>query len=458
MRLPFPPALVACLAVVLPVGAAGVKTPAADKARANPALETLIARLGDNSYRVRQAAQKALARMGTDVLPALLKARKTRTDLEIVRRLELLIPALERAAMLQPRLVTLRLSKRPLADVVAEITRQTGYVIDLDNNNPNNQLYSFNFEKVPFWQALDRVCKEANVALYPYYYGNGVERLRLYSYGSSPGPFVGYTETFRLVATGFNYGRSVTFGGVQQKEQPFPRSEYLNLNLSVHAEPKLPFLAVYNPVITHGYDDKKRSLVPRATGVVHYYDQSQHSPYGNGTRTYHASLSLNLVRPSRDSKVARLVRGEIPVLVLSKAIPVIVVANPLAVKKQKFKGGKTEIEIEQVTANNGWANGKAYQFRMTVKEETSQTQHDYAWTNSLQHRLVLEDARGQRYVPWGSSFSNRAPRQVQGDMTFRPPDPAPNQPAVGPPVKLTFNEWVTARHQIKFEFKDLPLP
>jgi hypothetical protein len=442
-----------CLALALRGEAAGVGgSGPAEKAAPKPTAEQLIERLGHRSYRVRTAAEKALAEMGADVLPALVKARRSITDVEVVRRLDGLIPALERTALLQPKRVTLHLDNKPIQAVLAEFTRQTGYAIDLDNNNANNGSFSFHFDKLPFWQALDKVCQQTRMTIYPYYYGSNNDRLRLYPYGTPPGPFVSYYETFRLVANGFHYNRSVNFSGsFTGPEKNVNRSEYLNFNFSISSEPKLPFLLVSAPVVTEAFDEMKRSMAPQIVNPTSYHHDSK---YGSGSRTYSTSLSVALVRPSRDSKTAKLIRGEIPVVLLSRQKPEITVEKPLAVKKTKFKGGVSEIEIEDVTEANNWNNGKTYQVKMALKEETDLKGHDYAWQQSLQYRLELLDEKGTKYLVWSNSLYNRGPRQAQGTIMFRPPDNV----AIGPPVKLVYNQWVPMGHRIKFEFRDLPLP
>jgi hypothetical protein len=442
-----------CLGLALTVRGAGGKVKNSAEKVASPAVERLIGRLGDRNYRVRNAAQRRLAGMGVEILPLLLKARKGRGDLEVIRRLDDLIPNLERVALLQPKLVTLHLEKKPLQDVVNEIARQTGYGIDIQNNF-NNQAYTFHFDRLPFWEALDRVAREAHLSVYPHYYGNGGDRIQLNTWGNPPAPHIAYTQTFRLVPNNMQYYRNVNYNGSFTDKADHPqRTETLTLTFTVHTEPKLPFLTVGQAVVTQAHDEMKRSMAPATTNTT-FYSGPVYINYGNG-RTFAQSVNLALVRPHRDSKFAKVIRGELPVTLLSKQMPEIVIDNPAAVKNKKFRSSKTEIDIEQVTVNN-WNNGKMYQFQMTVKEQAEMVNGnwDYSWGNSLQHRLELYDAKGTKYLVWSSSLWNRGPRLAGGMIQFRPPDNG----QVGPPVKLVFNRWVSLPHKIKFEFKDLPMP
>jgi hypothetical protein len=449
-------AVLGSLALALVVGAAGdKKNGPPNKAKSNQAVEQLIDQLGHRKYRTRQAAQKALAKVGIDALPLLLKARKTRTDLEVIRRLDHVIPSMERVAMLMPRTVTLHLDNKSVREVLDEITRQTGYQLDLQNFNPNNQTYKFNFDKVPFWQAVDKVCDKTGLSVYQYsYYGGSNDRIQLTSYGTKPGPFVQYAETFRLVPTGMHYSRSVNYGG-DRKQPAHSRSEYMNLQFMIFTEPKLPFIQVFSPIITEAYDENKKPMFIKTAVADPFQNPGYY--YGN-SRFLSNSQSVNLIRPSRDSKVAKVIRGEIPVMVLSKEQELLVVNKPLEVKKKKFKGPSAEMEVEEVAQANNWGNNKAYTVKLNLKEDSDNPNMDYNWQYSLQHRLALVDAKGNKYLHSGTSLHNpggRGGRFVQGSVTFYAPN---NGVAIGDPVKLIYYKWITEQHRIKFEFKDLPLP
>ncbi len=458
-------AAVLCLGIVIAVQGAGEKgkgkSPApkpvpAVKSELTRTVEILVQDLGNRKYRTREHAQKKLAKYDTEVLSILLQARKKTKDLEVIRRLDELIPNLERSALLKPTLVTLHVDKKPFRDVLAALSKETGYGIDMDNN-ANNGVFTFHFDKKPFWEVLDKVSKEAKLSIYPYhYYGSSSDRIRLVSYGNPPGPHVRYQGSFRFVPTGFNYQRNINFtGSYYNKEGTQQRSESLTLSFTINAELKLPFLQVGQAVVKAGFDEKKRSMAPKVnTTTSMYYDRSMHSEFGNGQRSFTHSLSVNLTRPSRDSKTAKFIQGEIPVLLLSKQTPEIVIDNIINVKKRKFQGRRTTIDIDQVTAGNNWGNGMMYTIQMSVKEDSNAPNNDYAWANSLQNRLELMDAKGNKYWVWNSNLWNRGARFANGSIMFRPPDGV----QIGPPVKLVYNQWTSMQHTLKFEFKDLPLP
>jgi hypothetical protein len=442
---------------ILPAESAGVKkTSSADKGELKKTVEQLITELGDKRFKVRQKAQNRLSKMGVEALPYIVKARKSTRDLEVVWRLDRVIPAMERAAMLLPRTVTLRLENKSLRDVITEISRQTGYQIDLNANIFANKNYKFHFEKMPFWQALDKVCEASGLSIYQYsHYGSGGnDRIQLTTYGSKPSPLAQYTETFRLVPAGIHYYRNINYGTGPTKADPHSRSESMNLNFLIYTEPKLPFVQVLSPVVKEAYDENKKPMAPKVVNSP--YPSYGRGSYYSNSRFLNTSTSVNLIRPSRDSKMAKLVRGEIPVVVLSKEQEEVRVDKPVGVKKKKFKGRRAEMEIEEVTKANNWGNGNFYTIKMNIREDSDNPNYDYSWRDSLQYRLCLEDAKGNKYQVWSNSLWNtggRGGRYAQGSITYRAPD---NN--TGEPVKFVYYRWVTEQHRIKFEFKDLPLP
>jgi hypothetical protein len=427
------------------------------KTVAKASVRQLVERLADRNYKVRKAAQQELLKLDSDAeIAALQKIYKTCKDLEVVRRLDLVLPSLEKTALLRPKRVTLNMDKRTLQEVVAEIRKQTGYSITLDNSF-NTTKYSFKFDKAPFWKVIDEVCRQGKMSIYPYYYGNYNDSLRLYGYGTPPGPHVSYSQAFRYLAGSFNYQRNISFTGSPYSKTPTTNqlTDSLTFYFTVHTEPKVPFLQVMNPVVTEAYDEKNRPMaIKTVTPTPPYYRGPTYSKYGSGYRTFTHSTSVPLKRPARDSKFAKLIKGEIPVMLLSQQKPEIVIKNIAGVKKQTFKGRRSEIEVTQVTEQNAFGNGKMYTVNMTVKEDGGTNNYDYYWSQSLQYRLEMVDAKGHKYGVWSSNLYNRGGRTATGSITFRPDGTT----QVGPPVKLTFYRWVPINYKIKFEFKDLPLP
>jgi hypothetical protein len=75
--------------------------------------------------------------------------------------------------------------------------------------------------------------------------------------------------------------------------------------------------------------------------------------------------------------------------------------------------------------------------------------------------MELVDEKGNKYFCYGPTVHNNNGAAMQLVVQFGAEDrrtgrPAPNK--LGPPTKLTITEWQTTTHEVKFEFKDIPLP
>src|SRR5207248_181310 len=117
-------------ALALTLGAGLAATAADAPPGPPPATERLIEQLGSPDYKSRAAATRMLEARGEPALPALRQAQN-HPDLEVRQRLTALIAALERAALLAPKRVTLHVEQRPLPEAMAELAKQTGYRLDL---------------------------------------------------------------------------------------------------------------------------------------------------------------------------------------------------------------------------------------------------------------------------------------------------------------------------------------
>ena len=115
-----------------------------------PSAEKLIEQLGSKEFAERERAKRLLQARGPSVLPALRQAlADPALDLEVRRRIEQLIPPLEAAAALEPKRVTLKAGKKPLAAVLKEIDRQTGFKVLAGDDEMEFPLHDA-LDKIPF--------------------------------------------------------------------------------------------------------------------------------------------------------------------------------------------------------------------------------------------------------------------------------------------------------------------
>jgi hypothetical protein len=417
-----------------------------DEAQATPTVEQLINQLGSRDFRVREAANKTLAGRGMAVLPALQRARKHK-DPEVRRRVEALASPLEAAALVAPKRVTLHLKDRPVREAVLEIAKQTGYKIELwpearFNGDREKRLYSFDLDRLPFWEALDRVAAAGGLVLQQMW---GSDAIRL-QFEDSHEQFVYQAGMFRVAAQSFHYNRNLQFGVMPRNgpmQQP-QHNESLTLNFQIAGEPSMPLLGVGQAKVTEAVDDQNNSLVPPVDGM----NQFAHYVNYGFNRGFSLPGNLGLAGPGRTARKVKLLRGAVPVTLLREQKPLITIEPILKAKGKKFKAGNTEMTVEDVTK----VNDANYQIKMRVSESSPATAGDYTWANSLSQRMELLDAKGARYQSWGygGSFGQN---EVNGTFNF-----GNNGNPIGAPVKLVYHQWVTLQHHVVFEFRDLPLP
>ncbi len=297
-----------------------------------PAIDTLITQLGDKSFRVRQAAGRALEERGDEALPALREA-SSHTDEEIRRRAEVLTERIERVVLLKARRVTIAMKDRSIEDVVKEISRQTGYTLQYQGGQPRR--LTIDMENVTYWQALEKVCNDA--ALSP---GFDDQQGLVYLYQQDTiSPYTYHTGPFRVVAQNFNYNRYVNLANIPRNPNPNNQFDHManNLHFSflIQSEPKVPLLSVGAPRLTKAEDENGVSLLARLDEnqqvQAQYYD-------GNGMyRNFQHSTAVVMAKPAKDATQAKIIKGRVTVTLLSGSKPDVVIEK-LAAGKKKFTG------------------------------------------------------------------------------------------------------------------------
>lgn len=414
--------------------------PAADNPASTTA-EKLIEQLGSPDFKIREAAGRALAARGDEVLPALRKA-VNHPDAEVRQRLANLITDIEHNTLLAPRRITMKVTNTPLREAIAELSKQSGYKIELQGAG-NQVLVSLNVVNVPFWEAFDKLCVQGGLILQQHY--DAAQGLVLISQDSIV-PFVDYRGVFRLSAGNFHYNRSLNFATLPRKQIGLgQRTEQLSFGFSVVGEPKLPLLSVGQPRLTLVVDDQDQSLVPSPVGRG--YETYYGGYYGNRNLVWNTQVQL--AGPSPGARQVKILRGMVPVTLLAEQKPEIVIDNIATVKNKKFEGKEVSLDIEELKEGPG----KTIQLMLTARRASKDNQYDYTWTNSLQQRIELRDDKGNKFQSNGFNWNTGTPTSVQGTFMFSDPTGK-----IGKPAKLTYYGWVTVQHQIEFEFRDLPLP
>ena len=133
-----------------------------------PAISEMIKSLGDSSFEVREKAEKDLGLAGEPALEQLRKERKSE-DPEIRRRVEALIKKIEMESdnkkLIDPKKITMKHSDAPVTDVIADLVKQSGYRIILEDKSRalETKKISVELKGVPFWEALETISMKANL-------------------------------------------------------------------------------------------------------------------------------------------------------------------------------------------------------------------------------------------------------------------------------------------------------
>ncbi|HLJ96049.1 MAG TPA: hypothetical protein VKU02_22935 [Gemmataceae bacterium] len=432
---------------LLPLSRADAPPP---KPPAPPRIESLIGQLADQDFRRRAAATRALAALGTEALPALQQAR-SHPDPEVRRRLDELIPPMERMLALAPKQITLHMTNRPIREIFGELSKQTGYKFAGLENQPgeqNKQVYTFDFDGVPFWQAMDQVCEAGGFVLQQNYQSD--DSLRLFYQPDSYVPFVSYDGAFKVIPTGFNYSRSNHFAQIMRNRPDQQRFESLHVNLTLAVEPKLPILRVGSVRLSMAEDEERHSMLPAGTETANGMWAGRHSYYGGGYRSYVQQTQALLILPSRTSRTVRILKGVIPVTLLADQKPAVITDRILAAKGKKFTSGAATFIIEDVSE----LAGKQHQIKISVTEDSKDSPNDWTRIQSLQQRIELQDEKGNKEQFYFNSIGSNGINSAQYTLTVGPNDNA----KIGPPARLVYYSWILMEHEVPFELKDLPLP
>jgi hypothetical protein len=147
---------------------APASAPAAPAAEPTPTPSELVARLGSQEYREREAAVAALERAGAAALPALRAAVKS-SDPEVRQRASALLLKAQRAAdsadKLAPKKIALNYKDTPLGTALNDLKARTGLNIVIDTNRIADPLRKVTCVtgEVPVWEALERFCVAAGL-------------------------------------------------------------------------------------------------------------------------------------------------------------------------------------------------------------------------------------------------------------------------------------------------------
>lgn len=434
--------------------AASPSKQSAPEIKIDPMVEQLVKDLGADDYRTREKAGRELAAKGEKILPSLRTALSSAENPEVRRRLLVIVRRMDYDRLVSPKLVTMSLKGKTVRDAFAEIGKQTGYKIEYNGNRSASELkQNFEFDKAPFWQAVDKVAGVAGCSIFNDY--NSEDGTIQIMNQDTINPYVAYAGPYRIIAISINSNKDLQLANLNRRVGGLQRQESLNLNVQILSEPKNPMLGVTKVELISGVDDLGGALTaPRGP------NQNQVNYYNNGmSRGHNVGGNLALSRADKTATAIKTLKAKAGIILLSGTIPEIVVNNPLKVEKKTFTGRTLEIDFGSFAED---ANNKGhYSLDVTMKklgQDDPNGQQDFNWMNSAWQKIEVLDAAGNRYQCFGPNSINNNGLTIQVTMVFGPENRRGQTSKVGPPAKVLVNEWLTVVHEVTFDFKDIPLP
>jgi hypothetical protein len=401
---------------ILSIGAilaAGAAASCAEPPRPDE-VKRLIDQLDADTRAERQAAEKALLKLGPELLPLLpppdlLQSPAVR---ETVVRLRVELERRKAIASVRASRVTLSATKSPLRDVLAEIAKQTDNRLEV-KNVPQKLLerrVNVSFSRTPYWRAVDQLCELAGLRLVsrPAAKGPALESAPKHE----PGPRT-LSGAFRVAV-------------VKATTRPIfgdPAHKMLRVGLQVACEPRLRplFLKVAGDGI-EATTSGGEMIPPRNP------DAQLELPLGGGGHLVEFQIDYKVPAARRPAKIdlAGKFHMETAAGVERIAFPVASKASGVA----RRRGGVT-VTVTDVTAEKS-DNGKYdYVVGARVGYDTGGPAFESHRTWILHNRVHLESDTGEKY-----ELNGRFETRLQADgavaLSYRFPNIA------SPPDKTKF--------------------
>lgn len=401
-------------------------------------------RLGSPLFHEREAASRDLLKLGPVALKGIRALSQSTEDPEVRRRLELIAARLERNQLTSPTRVTLHAKSLSAKDALNAISRQTGYKIQVNGVGNEARKFDFDFDQMPFWQAVDTVANMAGLSINPQD-NNGT--LGVY-YSNTYNPYTAYVGPFKIVATNINANQNLQLAGLPRNTPSTRANDYLAINFQIYAEPKVPIVGIGQVIPVKVTDENGNSLMPRENNQRH---RSHYSPARPNYRSFNQSASVTLSRFDRDTRTVREFRGKMPVLILTETKPEITITGLLAAKEHKATAANIEVTMTNIAEVNGGAELTA-----TFSRKNGDP-NDYSWNNTITQRISVTDADGNVFGLNSIDYLNQNPNSCTIKFQFQP-NGVPVKGKFGKPTKFVLTEWVTELTELDFSVQEIPLP
>ncbi len=436
----------------------------------------LIEQLGAVRYADREAAARALEKLGREAIPVLELARESR-DMEIRTRGAALLQKIEGSLLTTPTAVWLNFKDIPLVEAVQTLSRQTGMKIALVPENlprwEQDHLTLQETEPLPFWKAIDRLAAAASLQaeLEPQGIAARIQpavvltdRIRRPVYPTSDhGPF-------RISLVKLEFQRSLEFaptlrfranpaqppGGPAARPAftpPQPRpitNDQFSVQFQITAEPRMSISQSGAVQILEASDNLGNSLRMLNPGSQ-IFRTSGELLGGACSSVLHLGAALN--RPEHPGRTIKVLRGSVPLRITARHPGPLIV--PLAASTGKTaENGDLHLQVHEIRFD---PNTHQRQIDLTIRESRSggiPTADEEpvvdlgARFDPHQQNIEILDAHGQ-LVPWFQTTtdleSSRITLSLPGSVRTEPKE-------------LRYYRLSETSINVPFSFSNVPMP
>jgi hypothetical protein len=399
-------------------------------------VRALVRQLDAPQKAVRDEAEQSIVALGPSALAALPNAKST-DSAELTLRVNRVRLALLRAkaeSNLHGSHVTLQVTKAPLADVLAEFSRQTGdKLIDYRRQfgqQVDDLHVTLDLNEVPFWAALDRLLDAAGLEVYYFAQEDGLALVLRGpdGVGRSPAPPTAAAGAFRTQVRRLTTTRAF--------DEP---AAELQLELEIAWEPRLrPMFFTAAMAKVQALDATGARLPAGNPDLV-----LEIPPQGRAAKI---ELKLHVAAPPRASTTLKRLVGSVDVL-LPADQHTFRFENLTDGKRQEQRAAAATVSLDSVRTR-----GEVLETTLRLKYEhpTNALESHRAWF--YKNPAYVEDSTGKRTPPGSIELVRQSNDELTLNLLF---------PDAGDPARLAFVYQTPAdlvTLPIAFDFADLPLP
>ncbi len=331
----------------------------------------------------REKAEKELIDLGPAALPHL-PAITDRMPAEVVERLTRARQTLVQAQVREgakASLITLKAKDMPLTEVFAELSKQSGNSV-VDHREEFGQDFgeikiTADFDKTPFWQALDQVLDQAKLGVYNYGSQRAVHVVRKQTGRLPRQEKASYSGPFRVAP--------LRFEALADLQNPDNRS--LKLFLEVAWETRLRPINIVQPLSAIQASGSQGKI-----GVDGGEGEPEVSVNHDATSV---ELQIPLDLPPRNVEKISSIKGKLNALVPGPAeefrFSQLATANPATAKPIEQQRAAVTVTVDSARKNND-----VWEISMRVKFADPGAALDSHRSWIFDNEAYLEDAKGHR--------------------------------------------------------------